>query len=235
MRYHSLAVVEETLPSCLHPIAWTCGSHHAVAQLAPAPAMELPPHQPYLGNSNGVGTSSDRVLMAIAHADRPHYGVQFHPESIATAFGHILIDNFRQLTQQHRKAQSRRLAAPAHPVDVKGHGTHGQVPSSVFAATSRFPLLLLNKLLTFTLFVGGTGARHPQAQTQLDVAFCRLPEHLSNLGGSDKLFCCLYGSRGAADTFWLDRCNKWSHHESPFTQGCAGQPQCFEEQLSISS
>ena len=30
VRYHSLAVREETLPPSLETIAWTCGAHHAV-------------------------------------------------------------------------------------------------------------------------------------------------------------------------------------------------------------
>lgn len=31
VRYHSLAVDEASLPSCLEPIAWTTGAHHAVS------------------------------------------------------------------------------------------------------------------------------------------------------------------------------------------------------------
>jgi anthranilate synthase component 2 len=32
--------------------------------------------------------------MAVKHKTRPVYGVQFHPESIATAHGHKLLGNF---------------------------------------------------------------------------------------------------------------------------------------------
>ena len=196
-------MVEESLPACLQPIAWTCGSHHAVSQ--PALVPELQPHQPRRGSSSGSDTSSARVLMAISHTNRPHYGVQFHPESIATAFGNIVIDNFRQLTQQHVKTQSRRLAVPALSLDVDGHGTHPWFPSTVSAAATL--LLFLNNLL----YVGCADARRAQKQTQLDVAFRRMPEHLSNLGDSETLFSCLYSSRGAADTFWLDRWENLSH------------------------
>ncbi|MGB0478353.1 MAG: glutamine amidotransferase-related protein, partial [Parvibaculales bacterium] len=34
--------------------------------------------------------------MAVKHKSRPVYGVQFHPESIATAHGHKLLGNFLQ-------------------------------------------------------------------------------------------------------------------------------------------
>lgn len=34
------------------------------------------------------------VLMGIAHRSQPHWGVQFHPESVATAHGETLMRNF---------------------------------------------------------------------------------------------------------------------------------------------
>ncbi len=40
----------------------------------------------------------DGVPMAIEHRDRPQWGVQFHPESIATEHGARLLANFRDLT-----------------------------------------------------------------------------------------------------------------------------------------
>jgi para-aminobenzoate synthetase len=38
------------------------------------------------------------IPMAIEHRTRPQWGVQFHPESIATAHGKRLLENFRDLT-----------------------------------------------------------------------------------------------------------------------------------------
>ena len=43
--------------------------------------------------------SCDGVPMAIEHRHRPQWGVQFHPESIATEHGKRLLANFRDLTQ----------------------------------------------------------------------------------------------------------------------------------------
>ena len=37
------------------------------------------------------------------HRTRPHYGVQFHPESIGTQWGHRLLSNFRDLTLRRRR------------------------------------------------------------------------------------------------------------------------------------
>jgi para-aminobenzoate synthetase len=42
--------------------------------------------------------SCDGVPMAVEHRDRPQWGVQFHPESIATEHGKWLLANFRDLT-----------------------------------------------------------------------------------------------------------------------------------------
>ncbi|WP_135826310.1 anthranilate synthase component II [Halorussus ruber] len=40
-------------------------------------------------------TSDDReVLMGVRHADKPHFGVQFHPESILTPAGKRLVERF---------------------------------------------------------------------------------------------------------------------------------------------
>ena len=38
--------------------------------------------------------SDDQTIMAIKHMNHPTYGVQFHPESIATEFGIKILENF---------------------------------------------------------------------------------------------------------------------------------------------
>lgn len=42
--------------------------------------------------------TEDGIIMAVQHKTLPIYGVQFHPESIATEHGHALIKNFTSLT-----------------------------------------------------------------------------------------------------------------------------------------
>ena len=41
-----------------------------------------------------IAWTEDGVLMAVMHLDRPHFGVQFHPESIDTEAGQHLLANF---------------------------------------------------------------------------------------------------------------------------------------------
>jgi len=42
-------------------------------------------------------SQDDQEIMALEIKDRPIYGVQFHPESIMSEFGHEILDNFLQL------------------------------------------------------------------------------------------------------------------------------------------
>ncbi len=67
MRYHSLVVAPEGLAGELEVTAWS---------------SDRPP-----------GTE----IMALCHRSLPVYGVQFHPESVATAAGKRLLENFLAL------------------------------------------------------------------------------------------------------------------------------------------
>lgn len=44
-----------------------------------------------------TATTDDGLIMAVAHKTEPIFGVQFHPESIATQHGHRLLANFMTL------------------------------------------------------------------------------------------------------------------------------------------
>jgi para-aminobenzoate synthetase len=60
----------------------------------------------------GIATADDGVLMAVRHRTRPQWGVQFHPESIRTEYGHQLLANFLGARGRIR-AGARRPALPA--------------------------------------------------------------------------------------------------------------------------
>jgi len=44
--------------------------------------------------------TADGIVMGLAHKDLPMFGVQFHPESIASEHGHKLLGNFLALARQ---------------------------------------------------------------------------------------------------------------------------------------
>ncbi|MEM7304013.1 MAG: aminodeoxychorismate/anthranilate synthase component II [Pseudomonadota bacterium] len=66
-RYHSLVIDKDSLPDCLKITAWT---------------------------KNDKGEIDE--IMGVRHKELAVEGVQFHPESILTDFGHHLLQNFIQ-------------------------------------------------------------------------------------------------------------------------------------------
>jgi anthranilate synthase component 2 len=48
--------------------------------------------------------SDDGVIQGLAHRDFPIFGVQFHPESIATSHGHALLRNFLSIVSDGQTA-----------------------------------------------------------------------------------------------------------------------------------
>lgn len=71
---------------------------------------------------NGAIPVSSQLIMGLAHVSRPHYGVQFHPESIATRYGLALLQNFRDLTTERLRLPS--LPPVANAVGPPGTLTH---------------------------------------------------------------------------------------------------------------
>lgn len=72
-RYHSLAALEETLPRCLKVVA----------------RADTP-------------ISGDGEIMAVRHLERPVFGLQFHPESVMTPEGKIILKNFIEISREQR-------------------------------------------------------------------------------------------------------------------------------------
>lgn len=64
-RYHSLVIEKQSIPDCLEITAWT---------------------------ENDAGELDE--IMGVRHKELAVEGVQFHPESILTDFGHHLLTNF---------------------------------------------------------------------------------------------------------------------------------------------
>jgi anthranilate synthase component 2 len=56
--------------------------------------------------------TDDRLVMGMMHASLPIHGVQFHPESIASEHGHLMLKNFLDIAA-HWNAKHGNRAAPA--------------------------------------------------------------------------------------------------------------------------
>jgi para-aminobenzoate synthetase len=62
---------------------------------------------------------SDGVVMGVRHRTLPIWGVQFHPESIETAYGRDILRNFRDLAARHRPAAPSRPRVAAVPTRAR--------------------------------------------------------------------------------------------------------------------
>jgi para-aminobenzoate synthetase component 2 len=83
-RYHSLAIVRETLPSDLLVTAETIVSE----------------------------TSAGGVIMGVRHESKPIYGVQFHPESVLTEGGYRMLGNWLESIGQSGAATRAKSLSP---------------------------------------------------------------------------------------------------------------------------
>jgi anthranilate synthase component 2 len=54
--------------------------------------------------------TDDHLVMGVAHRRLPVHGVQFHPESIASEHGHLLLKNFLDIAAAWNEANGRRGA-----------------------------------------------------------------------------------------------------------------------------
>ena len=69
-RYHSLVIDKSQVPECLEITAWTEDEKGKIDE-----------------------------IMGVRHKDYAISGVQFHPESILTSYGHELLNNFLKINQ----------------------------------------------------------------------------------------------------------------------------------------
>ncbi|MGW4213448.1 aminodeoxychorismate synthase component I [Lentzea sp. NPDC004789] len=60
-----------------------------------------------------IAKTDDGLPMAVRNLDRPHWGVQFHPESICTEHGRTLMANFLELAREHGLGRNRDVQGSA--------------------------------------------------------------------------------------------------------------------------
>jgi anthranilate synthase component 2 len=60
-----------------------------------------------------TASTSDGLIMAMQHQSQPVFGVQFHPESIASACGHALLANFLSIARINWQSGKPGITLPA--------------------------------------------------------------------------------------------------------------------------
>ena len=62
-----------------------------------------------------TASTSDGIVMALRHTDRPQFGVQFHPESVCAEFGERLVRNFLECVPVRAKPKGAIPRPPPRP------------------------------------------------------------------------------------------------------------------------
>jgi anthranilate synthase/aminodeoxychorismate synthase-like glutamine amidotransferase len=93
-RYHSLVVESATLPTELRATAWSTAGDLMSTAREMNQADQREAGSPAASNSPAGSIAAQQSIMAFEHIRYPAYGVQFHPESILTAYGFELLANF---------------------------------------------------------------------------------------------------------------------------------------------
>jgi para-aminobenzoate synthetase len=141
--------------------------------------------QPLPDELQGIAWTSDGVLMAVEHRNRPLWGVQFHPESICTEHGRQLLANFRDLSEGFLRGAS----------GASRRGRGGVPPAQ------RRPVF---RPEGFGVAATGVPGEKPSKREghPRDSSPKLLVKRLDELIDPEQAFVSLYGKSGNA--FWLD-------------------------------
>lgn len=225
VRYHSLVLDARTLPSDLIPIAWTsCSdvlnvnpdsrSSQANNEMTISSNKKYPKFIDEVGIPASKSASFDeskcinatrytKVLMGVMHCSRPHYGVQFHPESIATCHGRKIFENFRNITTRHwlnLSARMEKRVSIQFPSQKQFEGPESKLFMDLKSGSGK-GLDTPNKPDHILDLSDTNKERTP---TTLRLRWKKLEGIASKVGGSADIFCALFGNGLAEDTFWLD-------------------------------
>jgi para-aminobenzoate synthetase len=102
-------------------------------------------HEPLPPALEVTARSDSGTVMAVRHRERPHWGVQFHPESIETEWGERLLENFCRIARARRAGARRGLAgrgavaSPPQPARAARSGTPGRALELVVRSVRRPP------------------------------------------------------------------------------------------------
>jgi anthranilate synthase component 2 len=68
--------------------------------------------------------TDDHLVMGLMHESLPVHGVQFHPESIASEHGHLMLKNFLELAAEWNQQHGRKPRASARKSSVQNKSQH---------------------------------------------------------------------------------------------------------------
>nr|XP_027086941.1 aminodeoxychorismate synthase, chloroplastic isoform X2 [Coffea arabica] len=221
VRYHSLVIDPQSLPMELIPIAWTSSpevvpflgiqGYDSVSDahdrqgdqqmFVDCIATKLNERKSW-PSCHPQETKSEKVLMGIMHSTRPHYGLQFHPESVATGHGRQIFKNFADITKDYW-FRFRSSSSPEGQV----YAACMQVPdvSHLFQDVMRGHLVKKMDEAKHFNFYNMPKLKYLSNDVKfLKLRWRKLASPAGRLGGARDIFCKLFGDFKAENTFWLD-------------------------------
>ncbi len=155
------------------PTRFSAVRYHSLAVMEPLPA-----------GIRKIAWTADGTVMALRHATRPLWGVQFHPESVCTEYGVDLVRNFLAFARPGFTGPTARTVRTAPPP------VHAVLPTvRVQAEVRRMPLQHPPETLFRALFAG------EQYAFWLDSALATARSRFSYMGASDDVHTSRHGER----------------------------------------
>jgi len=202
VRYHSLVVdfPESDDDSEIEPIAWCNGLKE---------------------KTESAIHSNEKICMALRHKRYPHYGVQFHPESIGTGeAGYQILRNFCEFAHQYKRGGNQKLEG----IPSKQNGdvdTHGE-----FVLNGDH--LMINEPESVNAFQTINNDSSTPSAYRVFIHKIDKEEHdTSSLPLPKQVFEALYGSR--PNSFWLDSSTgetRSSKDDTPRSDDVSGDEGC---------
>ncbi|GAV69983.1 GATase domain-containing protein/Chorismate_bind domain-containing protein/Anth_synt_I_N domain-containing protein [Cephalotus follicularis] len=233
VRYHSLIIDADSLPKEIIPIAWTSSADPL--SFFKAQNYDVIPnvHKSQSGKQNSFDSFSTilpnrsscsvdnmerrKVLMGIMHSTRPHYGVQFHPESIATCYGRQIFKNFRDITEDYwlrsrLSSTNERDFLYNACMQVSRASRSLRVPRISRSAKNKDDRFVREASRCHQIMsnedeqnhVGMFNVTQSIGAKHLRLNWRKFDQLASQVGGARNIFCELLGGHEAENTFWLD-------------------------------
>jgi para-aminobenzoate synthetase len=152
-----------------------------------------------------IDRTGKKLVMGVEHCFRPQWGVQFHPESIATEHGARLINNFLQLARG-RSRQRDTATAPTRYIGqssaqfIDTEHDRRLINNSIQLGHGRLPQRNTNAAPAAAARLRCIGQRNePQTRGR---RFCLISRRLDYQPDAEAVYSQLFAGQDAA--FWLD-------------------------------